>query len=51
LFTHGTPAAASILKLHAYKIATSPDDLALADIVKLVERKLEVEGKTLRSCN
>jgi len=47
LFTHGTPAAASILKLHAYKIATSPDDLALADIVKLVERKLEVEGQVV----
>jgi hypothetical protein len=39
------PSPASILKLHAYKIATSPDDLALADIVKHVERKLELEGQ------
>jgi hypothetical protein len=36
-----------VLKLHAYKITSSPDDLAAANIVKIVECEFKVQGQDI----
>lgn len=37
----------SVLERHTYKIATPPDDLAPANIMKIIESQFKVQGQDI----